>query len=56
MTQKEQLRIMVKQMIAESMSDRIAKIHEAGDIAANEAKMVKIDKETINMISIYRWN
>jgi len=45
MTQKEQLRIMVKQMIAESMSDRIAKIHEAGDIAANEAKMVKIDQE-----------
>jgi hypothetical protein len=45
MTQKEQLRIMVKQMIAESMSDRIARIHEAGDIAANEAKMAKIEQE-----------
>jgi hypothetical protein len=46
MTQKEQLRIMVKQMIAESMSDRIARIHEAGDIAANEAKMAKIEQES----------
>ena len=45
MTQKEKLRIMVKQMIAESMSPRIAAIYEAGDIAANEAKMVKIDQE-----------
>ena len=45
MTQKEKLRIMVKQMIAESMSDRIARIHEAGDIAANEAKMTKIGQE-----------
>jgi predicted proteasome-type protease len=36
---------MVKQMIAESMSDRIARIHEAGDIAANEAKMAKIEQE-----------
>lgn len=45
MTQKEQLRIMVKQMIAEAVSHRIAQIDEAGDIAANEAKMVKIDQE-----------
>ena len=45
MTQKEQLRIMVKQMIAESMSERITRIHEAGDIAANEAKMTKIGQE-----------
>jgi hypothetical protein len=45
MTQKEQLRIMVKQMIAESMSERINRIHEAGDIAANEAKMTKIGQE-----------
>jgi hypothetical protein len=45
MTQKEKLRIMVKQMIAESMSERITRIHEAGDIAANEAKMTKIGQE-----------
>ena len=36
---------MVKQMIAESMSERITRIHEAGDIAANEAKMTKIGQE-----------
>ena len=42
MTQKEKLRIMVKQMIAEAMSPRIAAIYEAGDIAADEAKMNKI--------------
>jgi hypothetical protein len=42
MTQKEQLRLMVKKMIAESMSSRIAAIYEAGDIAADEAKMNKI--------------
>ena len=52
MTQKEQLRIMVKQMIAESMSDRIAKIHEAGDIAANEAKMTKIAEEAKRAASV----
>ena len=45
MTQKEQLRLMVRKIIAESMSPRIAAIYEAGDIAANEAKMVKIDQE-----------
>ena len=45
MTQKEQLRLMVRKMIAESMSPRIAAIYEAGDIAANEAKKVKIDQE-----------
>ena len=45
MTQKEQLRIMVKQMIAEAMSPRIAAIYEAGDIAADEAKMNKITIE-----------
>jgi hypothetical protein len=42
MTQKEQLRLMVRKMIAESMSSRIAAIYEAGDIAADEAKMNKI--------------
>lgn len=45
MTQKEQLRIMVKQMIAEAVSHRIAQIDEAGDIAANEAKMTRIEQE-----------
>jgi hypothetical protein len=45
MTQKEQLRIMVKQMIAEAVSHRIAQIDEAGDIAANEAKMARIEQE-----------
>ena len=45
MTQKEQLRIMVKQMIAEAVSHRIAEIDKAGDVAANEAKMTKISQE-----------
>jgi hypothetical protein len=45
MTQKEKLRIMVKQMIAEAVSHRIAQIDEAGDIAANEAKMARIEQE-----------
>jgi len=36
---------MVKQMIAEAVSHRIAQIDEAGDIAANEAKMVRIQQE-----------
>jgi hypothetical protein len=33
---------MVKNMIAEAVSHRIAQIDEAGDIAANEAKMARI--------------
>jgi hypothetical protein len=45
MTQKEQLRIMVRKMINEAVSHRIAQIDEAGDIAANEAKMVRIEQE-----------
>jgi hypothetical protein len=45
MTQKEQLRLMVKKMIAEAVSHRIAQIDEAGDIAANEAKMTRIEQE-----------
>jgi len=32
-------------MIAEAVSHRIAQIDEAGDIAANEAKMVRIQQE-----------
>ena len=46
MTQKEKLRIMVKQMIAEAVSHRIAEIDKAGDVAANEAKMARIKQET----------
>jgi hypothetical protein len=46
MTQKEQLRLMVKKMIAEAVSHRIAEIDKAGDIAANEAKMTRIKQET----------
>ena len=45
MTQKEKLRIMVKQMIAEAVSHRIAQIDEAGDIAANEAKVARVGQE-----------
>jgi hypothetical protein len=46
MTQKEQLRLMVKKMIAEAVSHRIAEIDKAGDVAANEAKMTRIKQET----------
>lgn len=46
MTQKEQLRIMVKQMIAEAVSHRIKAIDEAGDIAANEAKIARVEQES----------
>jgi len=45
MTQKEQLRLMVKKMIAEAVSHRIAEIDKAGDVAANEAKMNRIAVE-----------
>ena len=45
MTQKEQLRLMVKKMIAEAVSHRIAQIDEAGDIAANEAKIARVGQE-----------
>jgi len=45
MTQKEKLRIMVKQMIAEAVSHRIKAIDEAGDIAANEAKIARVEQE-----------
>ena len=52
MTQKDKLRIMVKQMIAEAVSHRIAQIDEAGDIAANEAKMARIEQEAKKANSI----
>ena len=45
MNQKEKLRIMVKNMIAEAVSHRIKAIDEAGDIAANEAKITRVEQE-----------
>lgn len=45
MTQKEKLRALVRQMIAEGASHRIKEIDAAGDIAANEAKMNRIGQE-----------
>lgn len=45
MTQKEQLRALVKSMIAEAVSHRIKEIDAAGDIAANEAKVARIQQE-----------
>ncbi len=47
MTQKEQLRALVQKMIAEAKtSERIKAIDEAGDIAANEAKISRIEQES----------
>ena len=46
MNQKEKLRIMVKNMIAEAVSHRIKAIDEAGDIAANEAKIARVEQES----------
>lgn len=46
MTQKEKLRIMVQNMIAEAVSHRIKAIDEAGDIAANEAKIARVEQES----------
>ncbi len=46
MTQNEKLRALVKKMIAEAKtSERIKAIDEAGDIAANEAKIARIEQE-----------
>jgi hypothetical protein len=45
MTQKDKLRIMVRQMIAEAVSPRLALIHEEGDMAATEAKITRIGQE-----------
>jgi hypothetical protein len=52
MNQKEKLRALVKSMIAEAVSHRIAQIDEAGDIAANEAKMARIEQEAKKADSI----
>jgi hypothetical protein len=54
MNQKEKLRALVKSMIAEAVSHRIAQIDEAGDIAANEAKMARIEQEAKKADSIKR--
>lgn len=45
MNQKEKLHLLVKQMVAEAVSHRIKSIDEAGDIAANEAKITRIGEE-----------
>lgn len=45
MTNKEQLRALVRKMISEAVSHRIKSIDEAGDIAANEAKIARIGEE-----------
>lgn len=45
MNQKEKLRALVQKMIAEAVSHRIKSIDEAGDIAANEAKIARIGEE-----------
>lgn len=45
MTQKEKLQALVKQMVAEAVSHRIKSIDEAGDVAANEAKITRIGEE-----------
>lgn len=52
MTQKEQLRIMVKQMIAEAMTPRLQSIQEEGDLAANDLKMTRIAEEAKKANSI----
>ena len=39
------LRSLIKKMIAEGVSPRIHAIDEAGDIAANEAKITRLDEE-----------
>lgn len=45
MTQNKKLRTLVQKMIAEAVSHRIKSIDEAGDIAANEAKITRISEE-----------
>ena len=45
MNKNTKLRDLIKKMIAESVSPRIRKIDEAGDIAANEAKITRLDEE-----------
>jgi hypothetical protein len=45
MTQNTKLRSLIKKMIAEGVSPRIRTIDEAGDIAANEAKITRLDEE-----------
>lgn len=52
MTQKEQLQLMIRKMVNEAVSHRIAQIDEAGDIAANEAKMARIEQEAKKADSI----
>jgi hypothetical protein len=45
MNKNTKLRDLIKKMIAESVSPRIRAIDEAGDVAANEAKITRLDEE-----------
>jgi len=45
MNKNTKLRDLIKKMIAESVSPRIRAIDEAGDTAANEAKITRLDEE-----------
>jgi len=45
MNKNTKLRDLIKKMIAEAASHRIQSIDEAGDIAANEAKITRLDEE-----------
>jgi hypothetical protein len=45
MNKTTKLRDLIKKMIAESVSPRIRAIDEAGDTAANEAKITRLDEE-----------
>jgi len=45
MNKNTKLRDLIKKMIAEAVSHRIQSIDEAGDIAANEAKITRLDEE-----------
>jgi predicted phage tail protein len=45
MNKNTKLRDLVKKMIAEAVSHRIQSIDEAGDVAANEAKITRLDEE-----------
>jgi hypothetical protein len=45
MNKNTKLRDLIKKMITEAVSHRIQSIDEAGDIAANEAKITRLDEE-----------
>lgn len=45
MEKKEKLKLVIKQMVQEAVSHRIKQIDEAGDVAATDAKIARIDEE-----------